>query len=168
MEQKHKNIIIGGLLAIVVIMAVGYAAFATQLTINGTATIESKWDVHIKTIEPGQPIGTAKNKKVTVEQNQLTATFEDELVAPGDSITYTVTVINAGTLDAVLNDINFNDGDNEAIQYTYDGIEVTNVLGNGDEVQFTITVTYNPKITSQPESTNSTLTMTLSYGQNGV
>ena len=29
--EKNKNILIGGLLAIVLIMAVGYAAFATQL-----------------------------------------------------------------------------------------------------------------------------------------
>ena len=46
--EKNKNILIGGLLAIVLIMAVGYAAFATQLTVNGTAEITSKWDVHFK------------------------------------------------------------------------------------------------------------------------
>ena len=46
MEGKNKNILIGTLLAVVFVMAVGYAAFAQQLTINGTATINSSWDVH--------------------------------------------------------------------------------------------------------------------------
>ena len=46
MESKHKNILIGTLLAVVFVMAVGYAAFAQQLQINGTATINSTWDVH--------------------------------------------------------------------------------------------------------------------------
>jgi len=46
MESKHKNALIGALLAVVFVMAVGYAAFAQQLTINGTAEITSNWDVH--------------------------------------------------------------------------------------------------------------------------
>ena len=32
--------------AVVFVMAVGYAAFAQLLTINGTASIDSSWDVH--------------------------------------------------------------------------------------------------------------------------
>ena len=48
MENKNKNVLIGALLAVVFVMAVGYAAFAQQLTINGTSTITSKWDVHME------------------------------------------------------------------------------------------------------------------------
>ena len=51
METKHKNALIGALLAVVFVMAVGYAAFAQQLTINGSASISSSWDVHIKDIQ---------------------------------------------------------------------------------------------------------------------
>ena len=45
MESKHKNALIGALLAVVFVMAVGYAAFAQQLTINGSAEINSSWDI---------------------------------------------------------------------------------------------------------------------------
>ena len=38
------------LLAVVFVMAIGYAAFSQQLTINGTASIDSSWDVHIEDI----------------------------------------------------------------------------------------------------------------------
>ena len=46
--KDSKNWVIGGLCAVLCIMAVAYAAFATTLTINGTASIESNWCVRIK------------------------------------------------------------------------------------------------------------------------
>ena len=46
----HKSSVIMVLLAVVLIMAIGYAAFAQQLTINGSAEISSTWDVHIEDI----------------------------------------------------------------------------------------------------------------------
>jgi len=178
METKHKNLLIGGLLAIVLIMAVGYAAFATQLNINGTANITSTWDVHIKSIEVASQQGTASSVKQVVEEGNLTATFETQLVSPGDSITYNVTVENTGSLDAKLSTIAFTQGqtnteteegkDNRTIIYSYSGIAENDVLAAGDETTFTVTVLYNPAITSQPAEADKTseLTMTLTYVQN--
>ena len=37
-ESKRNGIIIGALLITIALMTVGYAALATQLTINGTAS----------------------------------------------------------------------------------------------------------------------------------
>ena len=62
MNAQNKNILIGGLLAIVLVMAVGYAAFATQLNITGTASITSNWDVHFnKTAQVAGDVVPAKN-----------------------------------------------------------------------------------------------------------
>ena len=47
MESKHKNALIVALVAVVLVMAVGYAAFAQNLIINGSAEITSTWDVHM-------------------------------------------------------------------------------------------------------------------------
>ena len=56
MESKHKNVLIGALLAVVFVMAVGYAAFAQQLTINGSAEITSNWHVGFDTSKTtGEP-----------------------------------------------------------------------------------------------------------------
>ncbi len=109
MEQKNKNMLIGGLLAIVLVMAVGYAAFATQLTINGTANITSNWDVHIQSIAMSAHEGTGADSvdgetKVDPD-NPLAATFKATLISPGDSVTYDVTVVNAGTLPAKVSSI---------------------------------------------------------------
>ena len=185
METKHKNALIGGLLAIVFVMAVGYAAFATQLNINGTANVTSTWDVHIQSIEALTPAtGSATSKSANlVDGNPLAAEFVSELVAPGDSITYKVVVENGGTLPAKLTNIKFtNSQGDSAIPDTtegssitdtsYDGIAVNDVLAptgsEGSTKEFTVTVTYNPQITSQPAEAakTATLDMQLTYVQN--
>ena len=179
METKHKNLLIGGLLAIVLVMAVGYAAFATQLQINGTANITSSWDVHIESITAGTPIGTAANKSATVGEDQLSATFETDLLAPGDSLTYTVEVENSGSLPAKLSNIKFNQTqsntateegkDTRTIVYSYSGIntDADATIPVGGAKTFTVTVQYNPAITTQPaeDDTTSTLDMQLTYVQ---
>ena len=40
-KRKKNNIIIGSLLAVVLLMAVGYAAFSSVLNISGTGSISS-------------------------------------------------------------------------------------------------------------------------------
>ena len=42
-ERQKKNMLLGGLLAIVVLMGIAYAAFATSLNITGTASVTSNW-----------------------------------------------------------------------------------------------------------------------------
>ena len=39
-KKKKKNLLIGGLIAIVLVMAVGYAAFATNLNITSSAQLQ--------------------------------------------------------------------------------------------------------------------------------
>ena len=46
-NRTQRNYIIVGLCAILVIMAVGYAAFQSQLKISGTSNISSNWSVKI-------------------------------------------------------------------------------------------------------------------------
>ena len=103
-KRDSKNILIGTLLAAVIIMSVGYAALAQRLTINGTATISSEWNVAITDIAEGTKSATAYSK-TDPTSTSTTATFDAVLTAPGDSITYDVTVTNSGSLDAVLDSI---------------------------------------------------------------
>lgn len=170
MNSKNKNVIIGGLLAIVFIMAVGYAAFSTSLNINGTASITSNWDVEITDIVAGTPVGTASSTSAKVADGGLSASFGTTLKSPGDSITYTVTVQNKGDLNAKLSGIVFTPGtgvDTAAIDYSYAGIAVNDTLNAGASTSFTVTVTYDSSVTSQPAEAllNNDLTMTLTYVQ---
>ena len=109
MEGKHKNALIGALLAVVFVMAVGYAAFAQLLTINGTASITSSWDVHfdptLTTATPanstdGTTSATGSIAYSDSAASPTVATLTANLVSPGDTVTFTVKPTNYGSLSA--------------------------------------------------------------------
>ncbi len=185
MNKNHKNAIIGGLLAIVFVMSVGYAAFYTSLNINGIAGISTTWDVHIKSIEVKSGAAFNDASKTLVGKDGLTADFGVKFVSPGDTITYTIVVENAGTVDAKLDNIKFDVTQNtntekdasgntiEPFVYSYNGISTTESATSSDAgyivagttKSFTVTVAYNDKITSDPTVKSSSLKMILSYIQ---
>ena len=163
----NKNALMGSLLAIIFVMAVGYAVFATQLKIGGLVNSTSKWDVHIKSITAGTPNGTASVKtEPSVSADKLSATFSTILQKPKDSLTYTVVVENSGNLDASLADIVFTTGNSEAIEFTYNGISKNDRLNSGKTISFTVTASYKD-INNQPETKDlvSNVNMTLTYVQ---
>lgn len=94
-KRKKNNIIIGSLLAVVLLMAVGYAAFSTVLNIQGTGSISSSWNIKITNVEVSNIVGEASDAEGTTWED-LTATINSNLVSPGDSITYDVTIRNLG------------------------------------------------------------------------
>ena len=149
---------------ILVIMAVGYAAFASQLKISGTSNISSNFLVKITDIKSSVLSGSASDA-VEPTHTDLTATFSTNLVSPGDAMKYDITVANEGSIDAVLNSIDVNTGSNDAITFETSGIKEGDALLKSTTDVLTVIVRYNSSVTSQPESTESTITVTLNYGQ---
>ena len=162
--KRQKNIIIGGLLAIVFVMAIGYAAFAQQLTINGSGSISSNWSVKITNITSKDIVGTAGNKTAP-SYTDTTATFATTLQSPGDSITYDITVTNDGTLDAQLDKITITNSNNPAITFETSGLaEGDSLLKEASKV-LSVKVTYNNSVTSQPDNLTADLKVTLDFSQ---
>lgn len=164
--KDKKNILIGALLFTIVVMAVGYAAFATTLNINGTATIAGEWDVEITNIESAFT-GTASDK-TTPTYTATTATFDANLMAPGDTATYTVTVKNKGNIDAKLNSITLTpqaDG-SDAIIYTVKSQPNANdVLTAGSSTTVVIEAKYDENIEEVPTVKTKTFAGVLNYVQ---
>lgn len=153
-ESKKKNILIGGLLAIVLVMAVGYAAFATTLNINGSASISSSWNVHFDTTKTSgstvvSTTGTATGGTISYSDGQHATISSTDLVKPGDSATYTLTILNEGSLNATLGALTIT-----GTGCTVSGNTCTSTSGN---IQFTVT---NPTPTSLVATTG-TATMTV-------
>ena len=164
MENK-KKIMIGILSVLVCIMAVGYALLAQELTINGSASIDSTWRVEITNITSKDVVGDAINK-VDPSYTATTANFSAGFTQPGDSITYDITVTNKGTLDAVVESITVNKGDNPAITYTTSGLKRGDKLAkNNGTNTLTIKVDYDSSVTTQPTSTTNNITVTINYQQ---
>ena len=165
-QKKKNNIIIGSLCAVVLLMVVGYAAFQSILNITGTSKVSSNWNILITDITTKNIVGEASNAEEPTGKGTLTATFSTNLVSPGDSLEYDITVTNSGSLNAVLEKITVSDTNNPAIKFTTSGIKEGDALNAGGTATLTVKVEYDNNVTSQPENTKSELTVTLDYVQN--
>ena len=167
MDNKGRNIIIGTLLAAILIMAVGYALLSQSLTINGTASISSDWNVAITAISEGTPTGTAENVSPATFTG-TSATFNVKLVKPGDTMTYNITVSNLGDLNAELTGMTVSPAAPAAtgIYYRVTGVEqnVTK-LDASQKNTVTVEVGWVATDTSTPEETTVPLTVNLTYTQ---
>lgn len=189
MESKHKNVLIVALLAVVLVMAVGYAAFTQQLTINSTATIQESgeggkknWDVKFDTTKTNAyqvTKGTGGSIEPTANitfPSATTATITANLNTPGDEVVYTFTVQNKGTINATLSQpvLAITDGtdtDKNPGTMTYNNVifEVSQLgsttLNVDGTTTFTVTATFDPdatEVTSENNVAKITVTFTAS------
>ena len=167
MEEKYmksKKIIMITMCCLICVMAIGYAAFATNLTINGTANITSTWKVLFTKIEEvSKTSGVTITKAPTAEGTN--ATFNVDLKSPGDKIIYKITVANQGTLDAIISDITASETGSDAIKFEITGIKKGDKLAKAKTSTFNVTISYDSNVTTQPKTTNNTLTININYVQ---
>lgn len=161
--MKKRIIIISALLIAILLMAVAYSALATQLTLTGTATIISEWNVKVTSVS-AQDVSAGCNAG-TPEFTDTTITFNAELVKPGDYITYLVMIENTGTLDATLDRITLtpDESGSQAIVYTH--TEPEELLKAGGTTCFLVKVAYDENTTEMPSITTKTITGVVKYVQ---
>ena len=177
-EKKKRNIIIGLLCGVLLLMVVGYAAFNSVLKIKGTSNISSNWDIKITNITAKNMTGTAKDIPYDAEnqtdgtridlENPLSATFKTELETPGDSIEYDITVSNEGTINAKLETINLIDTNNGAIRFEARGLEEGDSLKTGENKILTVKVEYLNGAILDENNMSSTLKVELTFSQANV
>lgn len=161
--KNSKNVIIGTLIAVIIVMAVGYSTFATQLSLNGTAEITGEWNVKITAIE-AQDVSEGCDSGEPQFTN-TSATFNAKLLKPGDSITYVITIKNAGTIDAKLDKITCTPDESGSPAITYTTINPAETLLAGEETTLTIKVVYDEETTKIPEIKTKTITGIVEYVQ---
>lgn len=101
MNTRKKSMLMLAVGALIIVMAVGYAAASTMLSITGTANVNATWNVAITGVDEGTATGSAKNNS-TPSFTGTTASFDFTFLKPGDEIQYNVTITNNGTMDAYL------------------------------------------------------------------
>ena len=117
-ERDKRNYLIIALCAILVVMGVGYAAFSSLLTINGTANISNSWCVgfdNTKTneMEVTKGVSTGENSTGTMTYSgtacgstlQPNSSLNAHFYQPGDQIEYTLTITNKSTVTAAIKSI---------------------------------------------------------------
>lgn len=159
-KRNKKNLMIGLLCTLLIFMGVGYAIMNQRLSISGVANVEGKWDVHISKIELINKKGMAVDKSHTF--NNLNAEFQTETVAPGDSLEYDITIVNAGNIDAVVNNVNAEISGSPIIKFTISGIEKGDTISKASSKTVKVVITFDTNATIIPNLKVSTLIIDIS------
>ena len=109
-DKKSKVLI--GCLALLLVMAVGYALFSETITINGTATAKGDFDISFtceiltssNTIDDESDLITKGGTGLCNIEGQ-TITTTSSLTKPTDQVGYKVKLTNEGSIPAVLKTI---------------------------------------------------------------
>ncbi|MBR3198911.1 MAG: hypothetical protein IKG27_02720 [Bacilli bacterium] len=116
--KDRKALVIVVLLIISLIMVVGFAAFNSNLIINGTASTNPNWCIgfdNTKTntyeVTKGVVTGTSPTGTMTYGGTSCSSTYQPVanlgavFYQPGDKIEYTLTIANKGSIGAVIESI---------------------------------------------------------------
>lgn len=167
--MENKKYLVGGLIAIIALMTVGYAALAQELNIFGTAQIDASWDIQIAGTYVD--VQQTENGEVTEltdgNENVVGLEFEVDLLVPGSEARYDVVITNNGTIDAELGNINeVYSSDLADVFFVLDGITEGEKLPAGETNTATLTVTWDSAATEVPEGLSTeTATVTFTYNQ---
>ena len=160
--KNTKNFMIITLLIVMLLMAVGYSTFATQLKLKGTSEVIGEWDVRIINIE-AQKVSEGCNPG-NPEYTMTTAKFNAKLVKPGDSITYVITIKNEGTIDATLTDVVFFERETPS-EINYTTTEFDHSLKAGEQTQLSVIVEYIFESNKLPETRTKDIIGVIQYMQ---
>ena len=108
MNNKIQNIVLGVLAVGLIGITIAYASLSQNLTIKGTAKVAAAtWDVHFEGMNAGTATGYATiptTGKLAASGTSVSGNI-GTLKAPGDTITYTFNVKNAGSINAKISSI---------------------------------------------------------------
>lgn len=171
-NKGFQWILIALLTLAIVVMSVGFATYTSTLTVNGNVTAKGNpWSVHF---DKDSYSATGSNVTVTPTIGNTSISYAVTLEKPGDKYTFTINVVNDGTIDANLKAITLGaptTAQDEYINYTvkYAGTTYTasnnslNVaLANTTGVAaLEVTVEYDPAVAQEKLPTED-VTMNLS------
>lgn len=129
-KKKERSIVIL-LIVAVLLMTVGFAAYAQTLNINGTVKVKANsWNVHYVSNDITKSQGSVDATSATIDTNDTNFAFTVNLQKPGDFYEATINVINEGTIDAVLKKLTMStltDAQKKYLSYkvSYNGTEYT-------------------------------------------
>ena len=102
LSRKYLSIMLCFIMIFVFTLTIAYAALSITLNITGTAEVSaSNWDIHLENAVVNSN-SSITNMPVV---NGSTASFSIELNKPGDFYEFTVDIVNAGSIDAVISSI---------------------------------------------------------------
>ena len=178
-ERRTKALAVVVLLIVVAGLTVAFAALSTTLNINGTAYLDAaKWGIKFENLSSPTKIGSATTTgtaKIEETKSAEITGINVGLSTPGDKVTYTVDLVNKGTINAKIDNIEKTVLTSEQQRYlTFrvtdkNGNEVSegDILSAGETRNLTITIEFIKDLTKE-DLPKQTSTISLSYKLNFV
>ena len=171
---KKNNVLIMVLLAITVLMSVGFAVLSTTLNINGTAKVKSQtWDIHFENVNITEGSVEAIKEANIANDKATLVEYEIELSKPGDFYEFTVDAVNEGTLDSMIEMVTLSgiEGNENYVSYqaTYlsgEEIKIGDALNASTSETYKIRIEYKKDIEDLPsEDIKVSLVFGVTYSQ---
>lgn len=158
--KNRKSVIVAFLLIAAMILSVGYAALADELTISGSATVdfakaEEVWETKVKfSASEITDDGGSGNSANTVSHTDDEATFGvNKLALKDEKVVFTYTIANESDVDAVITTKAVTETDNsEKFTVTY-GYPDGETIEAGKTIRVTVTVSLDENIVEQTTAT---------------
>ena len=178
-ERSVKILIISILFMLIAGLTVAFAALSTTLNIKGTAYLDAaKWGIKFENLSSPTKIGSATTTGTAKIEETKAAEITDmnvSLSIPGDKIVYTVDLVNEGTINAKIDNIEKTVLTSEQQRYlTFkvtdkNGYEIKqgDILSAGETKKITITIEFIKDLTKE-DLPKQTSTISLSYKLNFV
>ena len=172
-KRNKKKIVIGILCCMLVFMGIGYAALSQVLNIGTTAKVTGSWKIYISSATVKEKSDADMNGTEIGDNKTTDISLNVSFKKPSDYITYDITVENAGTIDAKLDEItmtppsNVIDGTEEKM-FLMETKNLTkgSVLKAGETTTFQMTLRFNEKATALPSANEEfTFGLKLNYVQ---
>lgn len=189
-QRNSKRIAIIVLCVAVLGLTVAFAAMSTQLTIGGTAKMDTaRWSIKFANLNLESKTGNASVVKAPDLTDTHIGDYEVTLTKPGDSVVYTFDVVNSGDINAILGtftkqatptctgvsatsataDAGIVCGNlTYSLTYTDTGAAVTegDTLDGGATKNMTLTISYDGNTLPKDDVTITGLDITMIYNQN--
>ena len=92
------------LVLLLLLVTIGYAYLSTTLSINGASQISNaSWDVHFEDVEVAS--GSVVAPDPYIDNDGTVVNYNVTLLQPGEYFEFTVDVVNAGSVDAMIDTI---------------------------------------------------------------
>ena len=178
-ERRTKALVIVVLLIVFMGLTIAFAALSTTLNINGTAYLDAaKWGIRFENLSSPTKIGSATTTGTAKIEETKAAEITGinvSLMAPGDKVTYTVDLVNKGTINAKIDNIEKTVLTSKQQRYlTFkvtdkNGYEIKqgDILEKGETKKITITIEFIKDLTKE-DLPKQTSTISLSYKLNFV
>jgi hypothetical protein len=178
-ERSVKLLIISILFMLIAGLTVAFAALSTTLNINGTAYLDAaKWGIKFENLSEPVKVGNASvvgTSKIEETKSAEITGINVNLSTPGDKVTYTVDLVNEGTINAKIDKIEKTQLTSEQQRYLtfkvadQNGKEVSegDILSAGETRNLTITIEFIKDLTKE-DLPKQTSTISLSYKLNFV